>query len=598
MGLISNLKAVGVIAVFFISGGMISVLRADIPPVFGTAYEDKTQKDELTRVYISPQRVVWKYDGDGSLIKNEEVLFKQGNSQAVLGRRDMCEITSTENENGSILLDYGRELHGGLQLVMASSSRREPSLVRIRFGESVGECNSQTLNSDWKVGYSTDDHAKRDIVMEVPRDGLIEIGNTGFRFVRIDLLQKNTTIRMKEARAVLRYRDIPYLGSFRSNDERLNQIWITGAYTVHLNMQEYLWDGIKRDRLIWLGDMHPEVATIASVFGYNEVIPKTLDMACELYPLPEWMNHMSAYSLWYLIIHNEWYMHNGDLDFLKKHKDYILGLIEQIDGRIDENGNESLAESRFLDWPSSPNAEGVEAGYRALIVWAMRDAEKLCGILNAPGHARKARHCVEKMNQYIKDHNNLKQAASLMAIAGIMNPVKACDDVVSVGGAKNFSTFYGYYMLQAQAMAGQYQQALDIIRQYWGGMLDMGATTFWEDFDLEWTKNAARLDEVTPPGKKDIHGDFGAYCYPGFRHSFCHGWASGPTAWMTEHVLGVKVMEPGCRVLKITPNLGDLEWAEGTFPTPYGIVRIKHTRSSNGTISSKIDVPRGVKIVK
>ena len=137
---------------------------------------------------------------------------------------------------------------------------------------------------------------------------------------------------------------------------------------------------------------------------------------------------------------------------------------------------------------------------------------------------------------------------------------------------------------------------MDIIRQYWGGMLDMGATTFWEDFDLEWTKNAARLDEITPPGKKDIHGDFGAYCYPGFRHSFCHGWSSGPTAWLTEHVLGVKVMEPGCKVLHIKPNLGDLEWVEGTFPTPKGVVKIKHTRNANGTITSKIDAPKGIKV--
>jgi H/ACA ribonucleoprotein complex subunit 4 len=29
----------------------------------------------------------------------------------------------------------------------------------------------------------------------------------------------------------------------------------------------------------------------------------------------------------------------------------------------------------------------------------------------------------------------------------------------------------------------------------------------------------------------DIHGDFGDHCYRGFRHSLCHGWASGPTAW-------------------------------------------------------------------
>lgn len=280
-------------------------------------------------------------------------------------------MTSTENETASILLDYGKEIHGGLQLILGSSSRREPSLVRIRFGESVGECNSQAVNYEWKVGYSTDDHAKRDIVMEIPRDGLIEIGNTGFRFVRIDLLQKNTTIRIKEARAILRYRDIPYLGSFNSNDERLNQIWLTGAYTVHLNMQEYLWDGIKRDRLVWLGDMHPEVSTIISVFGNNEIVPKSLDLACEQFPLPGWMNGMSAYSMWYLIIQYQWYLHYGDYDFLTKHKSYILGLIDQIDKGIDEDGKEELAKSRFLDWSSSPNKEGVEAGYRALIVWAL-----------------------------------------------------------------------------------------------------------------------------------------------------------------------------------------------------------------------------------
>ena len=56
-----------------------------------------------------------------------------------------------------------------------------------------------------------------------------------------------------------------------SNDERLNRIWQTGAYTVHLNMQDYLWDGIKRDRLVWIGDMGPETMTVLSVFGNQDI---------------------------------------------------------------------------------------------------------------------------------------------------------------------------------------------------------------------------------------------------------------------------------------------------------------------------------------
>lgn len=577
---------------------VISV-KADIPPVFGDSYEGKIQKDELTRAYISPQRIVWMYDGeDGKLIENSEMLLEPGISQSVMGGRPMCTVTSTANETASIILDYGRELHGGLQLVMGTSTRREPSLVRIRFGESVGEVNSQTINYDWKVGYSTDDHAKRDIVVEIPREGLFEIGNTGFRFVRIDLLQPQTTIRLKEARAVLRYRDIPYLGSFKSNDERMNKIWLTAAYTVHLNMQEYLWDGIKRDRLVWLGDMHPEVSTIAKVFGYNEVVPKSLDIACEYYPLPGWMNGMSAYSMWYLIIHYDWYMQNGDLDFLKKHRDYIVGLIAQIDGKIDAEGNENLSFSRFLDWPSSGNPKGVEAGYRGLLSWALADAEKLCNILGEPAAAKQAADARARLNKKVLPHNDLKQAAALMSIGGVMDPQKAADEVLKVGGPKGFSTFYGYYMLQALAQAGEYQTAMDIISQYWGAMLDMGATTFWEDFNMEWLENAAPLDELTPAGKKDIHGDFGAYCYPGYRHSFCHGWSSGPAAWMSEHVLGVKIMDAGCSVVKIEPHLGNLEWVEGTYPTPKGVITIKHVKKADGTIESEVKAPKGIKILK
>lgn len=572
---------------------------AQLPPVFNQEYEETARKDELTRVFIAPQRIMWTSDPNGEQITNTEVLLKIGNSQSEMSRRKIfCSMKSTDTDTASILLDYGKELHGGLQLVMGGSSRREPSLVRIRFGESVGEANSQTYNSDWLMGFSTDDHAKRDIVMEIPRTGLVEIGNTGFRFVRIDLLQPNTTINLKEASAILRYRDIPYLGSFNSSNERLNKIWMTGAYTTHLNMQEYLWDGIKRDRLVWLGDFHPELKTITKVFGNNEVVPRSLDLACEQYPLPNWMNGMSSYSMWYLIIHYDWYMQNGDLDFLNRHRDYIVGLIDLIASKIEEDGTETLSPFRFLDWPSTPNKEGVEAGYRALLVWALRDARKLCEILDAPDAAQQCDSSIEKLNRKVMGHNDLKQAAALMAVAGILDPVTACEDVITVDGAKRFSTFYGLYMLDALAMAGLYDQALEIVSDYWGGMLDMGATTFWEDFNIEWMENSARLDEFTPEGMNDIHGSFGAYCYPSYRHSLCHGWSSGVTAWLTENVLGIKVMEPGCKTLKIEPHLADLEWVEGSFPTPLGVVNVKHTKLTNGAIETKIDAPNGIKIVR
>jgi hypothetical protein len=65
-------------------------------------------------------------------------------------------------------------------------------------------------------------------------------------------------------------------------------------------------------------------------------------------------------------------------------------------------------------------------------------------------------------------------------------------------------------------------------------MLDKGATTFWEDFDIAWAENSCRIDELPTPDKKDIHGDFGAFCYIGYRHSLCHGWPAGVIQFIKE----------------------------------------------------------------
>jgi hypothetical protein len=487
-------------------------------------------------------------------------------------------------------------LHGGLQIVTSASSQNVPIKIRVRFGESVSEAMSTVIGGDQGA---TNDHAMRDFTLELPWLGVSEVGNSGFRFVRIDLLTPNVTLSLKEVNAIFIYRDIPYLGSFHSNDDRLNRIWLTGAYTVHLNMQEYLWDGIKRDRLVWLGDMHPEVMTASAVFGFNEVIPKSLDLSRDITPLPDWMNGMCSYSLWWIIIHRDWYKYQGDLSYLRAQQSYLEGLLNLLLTKVDESGKEHLnGGGRFLDWSSSPNVKGVDAGLQALMVLAFRAGSELCAALGNNSLSARCTVTADLMQTQVPDHNGLKQAAALLSLADMLPPHEADSTVISVAGVRGFSTFYGYYMLQAQAKSGNYLGALSAIREYWGGMLDMGATTFWEDFDVAWMEDAAGIDELVPEGKRDIHADFGDYCYKKLRHSLCHGWSAGPTAWLSEHVLGVKVLAPGCRVIKIEPHLGDLEWVEGTFPTPQGVVSISHRRQPNGKIKTSIKAPQGVKIIQ
>lgn len=560
-------------------------------------FENRLRKDEITQSYVTPAKIVWQSDQTGTNVKNSNILLNRFDGQLSTSGEDMCILRSDADTQASVLLDFGAEIYGGIQIAAGIKGNKTPLKVRVRLGESVSEAMSNAIdNSVPGMNSATNDHSLRDFIIELPWLGSVEVGNSGFRFARIDLLDKNEDLPLKAVHAIFRYRDIPYIGSFKSDNERLNKIWEVGAYTVHLNMQEYLWDGIKRDRLVWVGDMHPEVMTINTVFGENEVVKKSLDFARDTTPLPGWMNTISSYSLWWVIIHRDLYLHRGDLAYLQEQHDYLKALIQQIISKI-SNGREELDGGRFLDWPTSEYSDIIHSGLQALTIMTLEAGEDIAEWIKDEQLKRLCQTTLTSMKKYIPSHQNNKQAAALLSIADII-PSSAASDVILKDGANDFATFYGYYMLEALAKDGKYTEAIDIISDYWGAMLDLGATTFWENFIFEERKNAGRIDELVPEPKYDIHADGGAYCYIGLRGSLCHGWASGPTTWLTEHVLGIKVMEPGAKTIQIKPNLGNLKFVEGTYPTPHGEVYVKHIKLENGKINTSVNAPKEIKIIK
>ena len=195
------------------------------------------------------------------------------------------------------------------------------------------------------------------------------------------------------------------------------------------------------------------------------------------------------------------------------------------------------------------------------------------------------------------DPHGAKSAAALLALSGLRAPKTMFKQVLGANGHAGVSTFYGYYMLEAMSAAGEDQRALDTVRDYWGAMLDMGATSFWEDFNLAWTENAFRIDELPVPGKRDIHGDFGEFCYPGFRHSLCHGWSCGPAPWCIRHILGIRPLGMGCRQVEVRPFLGNLDWAEGAMALPGGdTVRVRVERGPDGRLEMQVAAPNEVEL--
>ena len=540
--------------------------------------------DGRVRTWIDPVRVVWC----GSGAEKVDLLLAPKKGQVCEGYFGESVGTVLRGKDAAFILDFGRELHGGVQLGISPNTFKGAKL-RLRFGESV----SETMSSVGDGSTASNDHAVRDCIIGVPWFGQLELGNTGYRFLRIDLVE-GERVGLEFVRAVSLMRSMVPIGWFKSSDDRLNRIFNTAVRTVSLCCQEYLWDGIKRDRLVWMGDVHPELKTIVNVFGAAEVVPQSLDYMAEVTPPDRWMNTMPTYTLWWIRNLAEWYRFTGDRVYLAKHGPYLAATFDHVLAQCESgcwNGG------CFLDWPTHDLPEAERMGTQGLVLIAAQETAMMAEDIGLEDLKSKAIRLVAELRKLNLVCTESKSASALLALSGLRDPVTVYKEALSPHGHMGISTFYGYYVLEAMSAAGKNHRALETIRDYWGGMLDMGATSFWEDFDLGWTNNAFRIDEMPVAGKKDIHGDFGAYCYKGFRHSLCHGWSSGPAAWCINHILGIRPLDIGCRTLEIDPFLGDLEWAEGAMALPDGkCVRVRISRDTSGELIMDVVAPEGVVI--
>ena len=138
-------------------------------------------------------------------------------------------------------------------------------------------------------------------------------------------------------------------------------------------MQDYLWDGIKRDRLVWIGDMHPETMTIGAVFGgqrrrAGEPGPDPRrDAAAEVDERHQLLLDVVGADPPQLV------SAHGDLAYLRAAE----ALSDRPAGAADRAASaRTIARTcpthRFLDWPSSENKPAIHAGLQSLMMLTLR----------------------------------------------------------------------------------------------------------------------------------------------------------------------------------------------------------------------------------
>jgi len=543
--------------------------------------------------YIKAVRTIYT----AGKVSNVEGLLLEKTLQIGFGEKDLCVMQGV----ASVILDFGKEVSGGARILTYAVGGNKK--VRLRFGESVSETCSD-VRQQWANYGGTNDHSNRDFYVELQNYSDMTFGQTGFRFLRIDTLDEGTQIDLKTVVAAVDTDTREELGSFECDDPLVNEIWTTAAYTLRLCLQNgFIWDGIKRDRLVWIGDLYPEVRAANCLFGNIPETLRCLEFSMNEAPLPGYINKMPTYCLWWMINLREAYLSGATKEQIIGYLPYAKGILEQvISPAVAEDGMTSYS-FNYIDWPSC-NQAGEDkhderemerhAGVAYLTKIAVEAAQSLF-----VEFGEDVSLCEDILARIAKKNYEIhlyKQIAAISVWAGDMS--QSNKETLLRGGASGLSTFQSYPILTAVAKYGEYNAALSMMKEYYGGMLSVGATTFWEDFDLAWLDNCFRLDEMPVAGKKDIHGDYGKFCYQSFRHSFCHGWSAGVIPYLVETVAGIKTEGAGMRRIKIEPHLSGLKHVKVKFPTAYGIVSVEHTLQDDGEIKTTVDAPKEVQIIR
>jgi alpha-L-rhamnosidase len=401
------------------------------------------------------------------------------------------------------------------------------------------------------------------------------------------------------------YYPVTYRGSFDSSDPLMNSIWYTGAYTAHLCMQQDIWDAPKRDRARWMGDLHVSGEVINNAFLDKFLMEQTMSRlrADAQGSKPDGqqpgshVNGIPGYSCAWLAGLDDFYLHTGDLDYIKSQHDAILSMIEFMKGEIGPDGTfaDLHGEWDYVDW--SPDFDKDTPQTRAtthfFFIKAAKSAADLLGALGDNDNAAKCSAWAEELTRaaqahLVREHSTFgdrRQENSMAIFSGATTQLEnqaIYQQVLNLGSPswKQIATpYYNNYVIAALSELGHDDDVANFVRSYWGGMIQEGATTFWEGYDTSWDKHNAHIHL----GADDGYGYF---------VSLCHGWSAGVTNWLTESVLGVKPSTGGFKTCLITPHLIKLKWISGSVPTPSGVIKVRFEQDGS-RVKGTVSIPVG-----
>ena len=423
----------------------------------------------------------------------------------------------------------------------------------------------------------------------------------GVRFAWITVKSLSSSWHITGIRAVCQVKPTNYNGSFSCSDPLLTKIWYMSAFSVKASLCQDYFGAIlmdRGDRMSWTGDAHTIQAASLVAFGNFDFIKKNIDNTSKQ------SNGIRSYSLYWVFSLLDYYNYTGDTATLQG---YIENACEKLDDAYKVFGTDPKL--RFYGWDERLGAgfeiwfrssTETQNAYKMLSIRAWRDFASAMNQLGRPdlrdkynGYASTKIAGLQTNNQWLSEFGLHASADALNT--GLLNQQDEnslfekhfLDRVNRI----SFSPFNQYFIIQAMARMGKYDDALSTVRDMWGGMVKNGATTTYEVYRPLWN-NLIGPNDAVPNSQSGIV-------------SLCHPWGAGPVKWLNEEVLGIVPTLPGFKTYDILPHPGrTLTHVSGKTPTPFGTISASFDLSTgkcdisspNGT-TGRIGIPKVEKII-
>ena len=236
----------------------------------------------------------------------------------------------------------------------------------------------------------------------------------------------------------------------------------------------------------------------------------------------------------------------------------------------------------FIDWVNYPNFSALNNKYPVCLIQilyykaleTMIKFEDLLGIEHNPKYAEEICGFKDRINEVFFDetlggyyhdtaHTLKTKYGNIFAVLldfATEEQKRAIAKSMNTAEFKEIVTPYmKLYELCAQAELGNMEQVLDYMDFYWGGMLDQGATTFWEKYVP--SQKGAEVYEMY--GRK-------------YGKSLCHSWGAGPLYLLGKYVVGLSPLDSAYEEYKLKPYLSKLKF-KTHLPVNDGSISVEYT---------------------